>query len=356
VSDASTDERLGDASFEREHLRDLDARLGRVVVTGGGGFLGERIVALLRDLGVNKVTAVGRRKYERVLELGANSVVADVADGAALSRALAGADTVIHTAALAGVFGPAADFHRANVLGTRNVLAACAEHAIARLVLTSSPSVVFDGTDHVDAANDLPYPARYLAAYPRTKAEAERMVLAANGPRLATVALRPHLIFGPRDPHLVPRLIERARAGRLRRVGTGANRVSLTFVDNAAWAHLDAAAQLCPGAAHSGRAYFVNQSEPVAVWDWIDRVLAGVGAPVSGRAVPARVAYAAGAVCEGLWRVLPVRGEPPMTRFVAQQLALEHTYSLEPAQRDFGYRERVDLAEATARTIAAFAR
>lgn len=341
---------------ERDHLADLDARLGRVVVTGGGGFLGERIVALLRDHGVNEVAAVGRHSYDRVLALGAQSLVADVSDADALSRALEGAETVIHTAALAGVFGPESDYYRANVVGTRNVVAACLAHGTRRLVLTSSPSVVFDGTDHVDAGNDLPFPDRYLAAYPRTKAEAERLVLAANGPDLATVALRPHLIFGPRDPHLVPRLIARARAGRLRKVGDGTNRVSLTFVDNAAWAHVDAAATLRPGAAHSGRAYFVNQAEPVAVWDWIDRVLVGVGAPAAGRPVPRRVAYAAGATCEFLWRALPLRGEPPMTRFVAQQLALEHTYSLEPARRDFGYRERVDLADATARTIAAFTR
>jgi nucleoside-diphosphate-sugar epimerase len=335
---------------------DLDARLGAVLVTGGGGFLGSAVVRLLREAGVARVTAAGRRVYPHVEAIGAASVVADVGDGTAIAAAIAGHDTVVHTAALAGVFGPRAEYERTNVLGTLNVLAACRRHGVRRLVFTSSPSAVFDGTSHVDAGNDLAYPRRYLAHYPRTKAEAERLVLDANGPALATVALRPHLIFGPGDPHLVPRLVARARAGRLVRVGPGTNRVSLTYVDNAAHAHVDAAAGLAPGAPHAGRAYFVNQAEPVVLWQWLESLLAGVGAPLPTRRVSARTAYAAGALCELTWRVLGRAGEPPMTRFVAQQLALEHTYSLAPAARDFGYVERVGLAEATARTIAAFAR
>lgn len=331
-------------------MSDLRA-LGRVVVTGGGGFLGLRIVELLVEGGASEVVAVGRRRYAAVERIGARSHVADVTDAAALEQAIAGADTVIHCAAVAGVWGPAAVYERTNVAGTENVIGACRRHGVRRLVFTSSPSTVFDGSDHVDASNDLPYPRRYLAAYPRTKAEAERRVLAANGADLATVALRPHLVFGPRDPHLVPRLIERARAGRLRRVGSGSNRVSMCFVDNAAWAHLDAARRLAPNAAHAGRAYFVNHSEPVRVWDWIDRVLTAVGARPPQRGISASAAYRVGALCEVVWRSLPLSGEPPMTRFVAQQLALEHTYSLEPARRDFGYTERVSLADATERTI-----
>lgn len=336
-------------------LPDLDA-LGTVAVTGGGGFLGLRIVELLRECGAEDVIAIGRRSYPDAVAVGARSRIADVADADAIRAALEGVDTVVHTAAIAGVWGPASSYERTNVHGTLNVLAACREHGIRRLVLTSSPSAVFDGRDHVDALNDLPYPERYLAHYPRTKAEAERAVLAANDTTLATVALRPHLIFGPRDPHLVPRLVERARSGRLRRVGRGDNRVSMCFVDNAAWAHIDAARRLEPGAALAGRAYFVNQVEPVQVWWWIDRVLEGVGVAPPRRSISAAAAYRAGAACEALWKVLRLGGEPPMTRFVAQQLALEHTYSMRPAETDFGYVERVDLERATRATIDAFAR
>jgi nucleoside-diphosphate-sugar epimerase len=215
--------------------------------------------------------------------------------------------------------------------------------------------VCFDGRDHRMAGNDLPLATRFLCAYPATKAAAERLVRGANDARLATCVLRPHLIFGPGDPHLVPRLLERARAGRLAVVGRGDNEVSLTYVDNAAAAHLDAALALAPGAAHAGRAYFLAQAEPVRMWTWIGAVLAGAGLPPPRRRVPAGVAYAAGAACEVAWRVLRRAGEPPMTRFVARQLATTHTYDLGPAERDFGYRERVPLAAATARTIAALA-
>src|SRR5207237_4860169 len=138
---------------------------------------------------------------------------------------------------------------------------------VPRLVFTSSPSVCFDGRDHVNASNDLPYAKRFLAAYPETKARAEKLVLAANGARgLATVALRPHLVFGPGDPHLIPRLLDRARRGRLLAVGDRKNRISLTYVDNAAHAHVDACDRLEPGAAHAGRAYFIAQTEPVRLW------------------------------------------------------------------------------------------
>jgi nucleoside-diphosphate-sugar epimerase len=336
-----------------ESATDLDARLGRVLVTGGGGFVGSHVVRLLREGGVRYVTAVGRREYTSARAVGARSLVADVADAAAIGSAIATHDTVVHTAALAGVWGARREYERTNVLGTRNVVAACRTHGVARLVFTSSPSVVFDGTDHVDASNQVPHATRFLAHYPRTKAQAERDVLAANGPQLATVALRPHLVFGPGDPHLVPRLVERARDGRLAKVGRATNRVSLTFVENAAHAHLDAAVVLTPTAPHAGRAYFVNQSEPVVLWQWIDELLAGLGLARSKHHVSAKTAYGAGALCEFLWRVLPLAGEPPMTRFVAQQMTLEHTYSLAPAQRDFGYRERVTLADATARTVEA---
>lgn len=334
-----------------EECTDLDARLGRVLVTGGGGFVGSHVVRLLREAGVRHVSAVGRRVYASARAVGAHSLVADIADEQSLLGAFTGHDTVIHTAALAGVWGPRHEYERTNVLGTQNVIAACRARGAARLVFTSSPSVVFDGTEHVDASNDLPHATRFLAHYPRTKALAERAVLAANDERLATVALRPHLVFGPGDPHLVPRLVERARAGRLARVGRGLNRVSLTFVENAAHAHLDAAVRLSPTAPHAGRAYFVNQSEPVVLWQWIEEILEGLGLARVKRRVSAGTAYRAGALCEFLWRVLKLAGEPPMTRFVAQQLTLEHTYSLAPAQRDFGYRERVTLSDATARTV-----
>ena len=246
------------------------------------------------------------------------------------------------------------DFERTNILGTDNVLEAMRDLGIGRLVYTSSPSVVFDGGHHLDGTSALPYPERFLADYPRTKAAAEQRVLAANGPGMATTVLRPHLIYGPGDPHLLPRLLARARAGRLRIVGNGENRVSLTFVENAAAAHLQAAVALVDHTSPpAGRAFFVNDAEPVKLWEWLNGLFGALGvAPVRSR-VPAGLAQAAGAVAELVWRLFALRGEPPMTRFVALQLATHHTYSLAEAREAFAYDPPVDGNTALQRTVEA---
>ncbi|MEL6715932.1 MAG: NAD-dependent epimerase/dehydratase family protein, partial [Planctomycetota bacterium] len=259
----------------------VDGAVERALVTGGGGFLGGAIVDALLARGA-AVASLSRGAYPALDAKGVQQTRADLGDGPdAIVRAIeaAGADTVFHCAALPGVFGPRAAYERANVAGTRGVIEACRRAAVTTLVFTSSPSVVFDGSDHRNAGPDLPYPARYLAHYPRTKAEAEREALAAHAGDLRVVSLRPHLIFGPGDPNLVPRLLERADAGRLARVGSRDTEVSLTYVENAAEAHVVAAECLrtggAPADALGGRAFFVNQTEPARLWDWIDRVLVG---------------------------------------------------------------------------------
>jgi len=325
----------------------------KALVTGGGGFLGRAIVERLLARG-DEVTSLSRASYPELEALGARTLRADLGDAPAVRAALESLepDVVFHVAAKAGVFGRRADYFRANVDGTRNVLEACRAGGVERLVYTSSPSVCFDGTSHVMAKGDLPYAKRFLAPYPESKARAEALVLEANGARLSTCALRPHLVFGPRDPHIVPRLVERARAGRLLRVGAGDNLVGITYVDNAAHAHMCAADALAPGAPHAGRAYFITQEEPVRIWDWIEALLCAVGAPPPTRRVSPRTAYAAGALCELAWRALRLPGEPPMTRLVAAQLATSHTYDMAPAREDFGYRQLVSLEEATERLVA----
>lgn len=323
----------------------------KALVTGGGGFLGRAIVEALLARG-HGVTVVGRSDYPEITALGAVVIRADVTDRTAIEEAVRGHQVVFHAAAKAGVWGDRAEFFAANVTGTRNVLEACRSAEVRKLVFTSSPSVVFDGRDHVAASNDLPYPESYESHYPASKAEAEKLVLAANGAELATIALRPHLIYGPRDPHLLPRVLARARSGRLAIVGNGRNRVSVSYVANVAAAHVQASEALSPAAGCAGRAYFVNDAEPVVLWPWLNELLRRLEIAPITRRVPLRLARAGGALLEGLWSVLHLSGEPPLTRFVAAQLAASHFYSLEPARRDFAFEPPVAPAAALDATVA----
>ncbi len=331
-------------------------RMKRVLVTGGGGFLGRRIVELHLDRG-DDVEILARRRYPEVEALGARGHVADLVDATRLPALFAGKDVVHHVAGRAGYWGPRAEFVAGNVTATGHVVAACRDASVARLVYTSTPSVVGYARDAKGIAN-APYPSRWESIYGETKARAEQLVLAANGAaianggRLATVALRPHLVIGPRDPHLLPRVLKRARAGTLTAIGSRRNVVDLTYVDNAAYAHLDAADALDgPGAACAGRPYFVSNAEPVALWDWLDDLLRALDLPPVRRRVPLAVASAAGALLESAYRVLRLPGEPRLTRFLAAALSRSHWYDPEPARRDLGYVPRVPLAEGTRRTV-----
>lgn len=314
------------------------------LVTGGGGFLGGAVVRLLHQQGA-VVRSFSRSSYPELAALGVEQIRGDLADCRALLRAAQGCDIVFHVAARAGIWGKYEEFHSANVIGTRNVLAACRAHGIPRLVYTGSPSVVFNGSDVEGGDESLPYPARFEAHYPRTKALAEQAVLAANGPELATVSLRPHLIWGPGDNHLVPRIIARARSGRLRRIGSRPCPVDTVYVDNAAHAHLLAAERLTPGGPVAGRSYFISNNEPLPLWEMVNRILAAAGLPPVTAAIPPGVAYAIGAACEGIWSLLRLSGEPPMTRFVARELSTSHWFDISAARRDLGYEPTVSIEE-----------
>lgn len=322
-----------------------------VLVTGGGGFLGRAIVQRLRERG-DRVRSLARNLYPELEALGVEQLRGDLADAATVTEAAAGCELVFHVAAKAGVWGDYQDYYRANVVGTANVIAACRAHGIDRLVYTSSPSVVFDGKDMEGVDESVPYPAHFEAHYPRTKAEAEQLVLAANGPMLATTALRPHLIWGPGDNHLVPRILDRGRRGRLRRIGNRPNLVDTLYIDNAADAHLQAADALAVGSPVAGKAYFLAQGEPKPVWEVVDRILAAGGLPPITRVISPRVAYAAGWLLEKTYSLLRLSGEPPMTRFVARELSTAHWFDLSAARRDFGYHPRISFDEGMQRLAA----
>lgn len=314
----------------------------KVLVTGGGGFLGSAIVRQLVARG-DTVRSLTRGHYPELDVLGVETVRGDLADPDVTGRAVAGCDAVIHTAAKAGDWGPAAAYARTNVEGTRCVLAAGRAAGVGRLVHTSTPSVVHTGRDIAGADERLPYATRFPAPYPATKARAEQLVLAANGPALATVALRPHLIWGPGDTQLAPRIIERARQGRLRFVRGGDALIDSTYVDNAAAAHLLALDRVAPGAACAGRAYFISQGEPRPLRDLVNAILAAAGLPPATAMLPFPVAYALGAALEVAFRVLRRADEPPMTRFLAHQLATAHWFDISAARRDLDYEPAVDI-------------
>ncbi len=314
------------------------------LVTGGGGFLGSAIVRRLCQRG-DRVSSLSRGHYPELAALGVTQHQGDIADRIAVSRAAADCDIVFHVAAKAGVGGRSADYHRANVTGTANVLSACRHHGIPRLVYTSSPSVVFNGRDMAGVDESVPYPMHYEAAYPHTKAIAEQMVLRANGATLSTVSLRPHLIWGPGDNHLIPRILARARSGRLRRIGTVPKLIDSVYIDNAADAHLLAADRLAPSSPIAGKAYFITQGEPVPLWDLVNRILVCAGLGPVTRSLPTGLAYEIGRLLEMVYAVLLPSGEPPLTRFVARELATAHWFDICAARRDLGYEPKVSLDE-----------
>ena len=346
------------------------------LVTGGGGFLGGYIVAALLARG-DRVRSFGRGDYPGLAARGVEVVRGDIRDNEALAAICDGVECVFHAAALPGIGMDRDAYYSINQVGTELLLANCRRHGVKRLVYTSSPSVVFAGRDQCGVDESAPYDFGWLrenrAYYSESKACAEQAVLAANSDGLKTCALRPHLIWGPGDTHLIPRLIARARSGRLRRVGDGTNLVDITYVENAAEAHLLAADALetTSGAGSgdprttgsgdprttagseragassppAGKAYLISQGEPVNCWEWIDEVLAFAGLSPVTKTISFQSARRLGAVCETAYRMLPLKGEPPMTRFLAAQLATSHWFDIGAARRDLGYQPRVSTGE-----------
>lgn len=325
----------------------------KVLITGGGGFVGKAIVRQLRARNLDCLV-LGRHLYPEVQAMGAMCRQGNICDGDFVTECCQGVDTVFHVAALAGIWGRWQDYSAINVLGTENVLAGCRAAGVSRLIYTSTPSVVFNQHSIRNGNEELPYADHFLCHYARSKVMAEQLVLAASNDHLRTCAIRPHLVWGPGDPHLIPRLIERGRAGQLRQVGAGDNLVDISYVDNVAHAHLLAADNLAGPGTASGRAYFISQGKPVNLWQWIGELFSRLDiAPVRGK-ISYPMAYGIGALLEGAYHLTGRQEEPRMTRFLAQQLAKSHYFSIARATDELGYRPLVTTEQGMERVLAEF--
>ena len=320
----------------------------RALVTGGGGFLGAALARKLRERG-DEVRVFGRGSYADLEALGLDCAKGSVVDYEALKAACDDRDVVFHVAAKVGLWGRYEDFHSVNVDGTRNVLRACQEQGIRKLVFTGSPSVVFHGGDIAGVDESIPYPEKFDSFYSRTKALSEQMVLAANHDRLSTVSLRPHLIWGPGDKSILPRVVSRQRSGRLFRIGDEDKLVDTIYIDDAVEAHVLAAIQLSPLSEISGKAYFLSGGDPRPIWEFMNMMLAAAGLGPVKKRIPKRLAYSLARACEGAWRAVGATSEPPLTKFLVDTLTTAHWFDISAAKRELGWQPRVRIEDGMSR-------
>ncbi|WIE67773.1 NAD-dependent epimerase/dehydratase family protein [Curtobacterium sp. MCLR17_054] len=320
----------------------------KVLVTGASGFLGQATAAAVRDAGPEVRTF--QRRPSGVP--GVQDVAGTMTDNAAIARAVDGVEAVVHLAAKVSLAGDPADFARVNIEGTRSLLAAARAAGVGRFVFVSSPSVAHTGSSLVGADAGPAEPSRARGDYARTKAAAELLALDADAPDFAVVAVRPHLVWGPGDTQLVGRIVERARAGRLPLLDSGAALIDTLYVDNAATAMVAALERVRDDCVH-GNAYVVTNGEPRPVADLLAGICTASGVRPPQWHVPAAVARAAGSVVEAVWRVRPGEDEPPMTRFLAEQLSTAHWFDQRRTRSDLRWTPSVSIDQGLERLRAA---
>lgn len=318
----------------------------KILVTGGGGFLGTWIIKELLKNPTYLVTNFSRHNYSHLEDLGVPTIRGDLRNVDEVEHAVSqGFDAIFHVASIVGMWGKSSEFDAINVEGTRNIIESAQKHNVSRLVYTSSPSVVFGRGGHKGADESLAYPSEHLSDYARTKAQAEQLVLSAHADHFRTCALRPHLVWGPGDQFLIPRVIQKARVGKLKLVGNGENQVDIIYVENAAKAHVMAFEALSTNPSVGGQAYFLGQG-PIKLWDFIAQVLKKAEVDPIDSQISTRSAYFIGAALEKLWKIAGINNpEPPMTRFVALNLGSDHWFSHDKAFRDFGWKPEVSVEE-----------
>ncbi len=309
----------------------------KIIVSGGTGFLGSSLAQNLSIAG-HEVHTIGRKPASTGDTNKLIHHTFDLSKDMLPPSLLADTDIFFHIAAKAGVWGEYSEFHNANVVATEKILVACESANIPRLIYTSTPSVVFCGKSIVGGNESLQYGNTGFSPYAETKAIAEQKVLGAHSPgKIQTVALRPHLVWGENDPHLLPRVIARHKTGKLRIIGSGQNQVDLTHIENVTHAHICAMQEMIRNKNLGGKPYFIGQSEPVFLWKWLNQVFQSIDLPPLTKKLSFQNAFILGASLEKIWKILRIKQEPPMTRFVACQLAHDHWFSNQSAKQDLGY-------------------
>jgi nucleoside-diphosphate-sugar epimerase len=304
-----------------------------VFVTGGSGFIGGRLVERLCAEG-HLVRALARSDTaaESVRARGAEPVPGDLADVAAMRAGADGCQLAFHAAATLGDWGRRADFERGNVQGTHNVLRACEDAGVRRFVHVGTEAALLAGKPLVEVDETAPLRPDSPALYSSTKARAEQAVLAANSERFETVVVRPRFVWGRGDTTLLPVIAEMVRTGRFAWIGGGRHRTSTTHVDNTVEGLLLGADRGRPG-----NAYFVTDGEPVVFREFVGRLLDTQGLAAPTRNIPAPVAAVLAASGERAWRLLPLPGRPPLTRFAYWVSAQECTIRIDKAREQLGY-------------------
>ena len=317
----------------------------KILITGAGGFLGYYIARELVQNPNYEIISFSRNSYDKLKKINVEERLGDLKNYQEVENALNGIDWVIHTASMVGMWGKYEDFYQTNVVGTENIINASIKNNISKIVYTSTPSVVFGSDSLMGVDESTPYPSKYFSFYAQTKAIAEQLILKANTQSLSTVALRPHLIFGPGDQNLVPRVVEAQRKNRLKIIGDGENLVDVTYVENAALAHVIALEQLSSSSKIAAKAYFVGQG-PVKLWEFTNEILIRSGLPKVSKKISFKKAYFIGKIIEILLSTLRIyKIHPPMTRFIALQLAKSHYYNHHNIEDDLGFKPRYSINE-----------
>jgi 2-alkyl-3-oxoalkanoate reductase len=309
-----------------------------VLVTGASGFLGRAVTAHLVASG-HEVRTLQRRPSGVD---GATDVLGSITDRVSLTRAVEGAGGVVHLAAKVSLTGPGREFRAVNVGGTRSLLDAAEDAGVTRFVQISSPSVAYAGAALAGVGAEPADPRRARGDYARTKAEGELLALARDSATMHVVAIRPHLVWGPGDTQLVARIVDRARRGRLPLLDGGTALIDSTYIDNAA-SGISAALDRAP-AAH-GHAYVLTNGEPRPVGDLLAGMCLAAGVPPPRWSVPAWLGRTAGSVIERAWAIAPGTDEPPMTRFLAEQLSTAHWFDQRDTRQALAWTPSVSIDE-----------